>query len=54
MNVCELWTDGLVRKYLSFTNMNDGKYVLRNLAKEASKKEYKKQSNPKIFTNVDE
>ncbi|KRX04136.1 hypothetical protein PPERSA_08351 [Pseudocohnilembus persalinus] len=53
MNVCELWSDKNMKKYLTFSNMTDGKFALRAIAK-ANQLTQQKQKQPYTFTNKEQ
>lgn len=37
MYVIDLWSDHSIKKYLGYTNMNEGKFLLRNFCKSLTK-----------------
>ncbi|KAL4507277.1 hypothetical protein ABPG72_002070 [Tetrahymena utriculariae] len=55
MHVIDLWEDKALKKYLNYSNLKDGKYMLRGIAQQINQEQQQqKKDAPTIFTKKDE
>ncbi|KAL4460272.1 hypothetical protein ABPG74_000023 [Tetrahymena malaccensis] len=55
MHVIDLWEDKALKKYLNYSNLKDGKYMLRGIAQQINQDQLQQKKDvPTIFTKKDE